>query len=167
MPVLNCPWCGATNIRGADECTECGLDLSNVGLPEEGPVFVRAPLSNLAHQEPARVGPTDPVALAVSLMQRQSTDCILVMAGDSLAGIITSWDILHKVAGAHEDLNAVTCEEIMTKDPVCLREDDNMAVALNKMAIGAFRHIPLVENGRPRSVISVAEVFRYLSPFLV
>ncbi len=167
MAAFECPWCGARNIQGSDECSECGLALSNIGLPGAGPVFVRAPLSNLPQRAPAKVGPTDPVGLAVSLMQREGTDCVLVVEGDDLAGIITSWDILHKVAGPKEDLNAVTCAQIMTRDPVVLREDDNLAVALNKMAIGAFRHIPLVANGKPVSLVSVTEVFRYLSPHLV
>ena len=99
-------------------------------------------------------------------MQRGNSDCVLVLDGQALAGIITTWDIVHKVARPKEDLNAVTCQEVMTKDPVLLREEDDIAVAINKMATGEFRHIPLVESGASRPILSTRDLFRYLSPYL-
>ncbi len=50
----------------------------------------------------------------------------------------------------------------MTRDPVVLRHDDTIAVAINKMAIGGFRHIPIVEDGRPIGVVAAADVFRHV-----
>ena len=51
----------------------------------------------------------------------------------------------------------------MTHDPVVLRHDDTIAVALNKMAVGGFRHIPIVEDGRPVGVVTARDVFRHLA----
>jgi CBS domain-containing protein len=70
------------------------------------------------------------------------------------------------VAGPNEDLNAVTCGQIMTADPVLFREEDTIAVAINKMSLGGFRHIPLVRNGKADSIVSIADVFRHISPYL-
>ena len=50
----------------------------------------------------------------------------------------------------------------MTPDPVVLRHDDTLAVAIHKMAVGEFRHIPIVEDGRPIGVVAAADVFRHL-----
>ena len=50
----------------------------------------------------------------------------------------------------------------MTPDPVVLRHDDPIAVAIHKMAVGGFRHIPIVEDGRPIGVVTAADVFRHL-----
>ena len=36
----------------------------------------------------------------------------------------------------------------MTPDPVVLRHDDPIAIAIHKMAVGGFRHIPIT-RGRP------------------
>jgi CBS domain-containing protein len=99
-------------------------------------------------------------------MQTQNADAVLVMDGGRLAGIITGWDILYKVAGPTEDLNAVTCSEVMTPDPLCLDDDDSIALALNLMASGGFRHVPLLRGDDPAGVISVGDVFRHLSPHL-
>src|SRR6266571_2727396 len=138
---MDCPACGTHNILGAEICVHCGSDISNIIPSTPPPDFVKEPLSKLVGREPAWVGPTDPVSLAVSQMQRQNSDCVLVMEEDELVGIITAFDVLHKVAGPKEDLNAVTCGQIMTKDPVCLHAEDSLAEALNKMASGEFRHI--------------------------
>jgi CBS domain-containing protein len=166
-----CPECKHDNIEGVDTCANCGHDLHGFDHPAarqapHGPEFISRPLSDLPAQSPVRAATTDPVGLAVRLMQNSDTDCVLVMRGNQLAGIITPWDILHKVAGPNEDLNAVTCGEVMTADPVFLRDEDDIAVAINKMSIGGFRHIPLLRGGTPTAVLSIRDVFKDIAPHL-
>jgi CBS domain-containing protein len=100
-------------------------------------------------------------------MQTSGAGCVLVTRDGELVGIITGADILSKVAGPREDLNAVTCAQIMTPDPFCLHDDDSIAVALNAMAAGGFRHIPILRVDKPMSLIDVNDVFRFISPSLV
>lgn len=167
-----CPECKTDNIEGADICANCGQDLQSLDHPgssrasRDTPPFMSERLSSLPAQSPVRVQTLDPVGLAVRLMQNSDTDCVLVMSGNQLAGIITPWDILHKVAGPTEDLNAVTCGQVMTADPVFLRDEDDVAVALNKMSVGGFRHIPLLQGGTPTAVVGIRDVFRHVAPHL-
>jgi CBS domain-containing protein len=51
----------------------------------------------------------------------------------------------------------------MTHDPVILRSGDPVAVAIHKMAIGGFRHVPIVKGGVPVAVVSARDVFRHLA----
>ncbi len=170
--AMRCPVCRFENIAGAELCANCGSDLAGLDRPGsdfKGPSldFVIEPLSSLPHKPPFKVNTTDPVGRAIRHMQHDAADCVLVMVGSELAGIMTLWDALHKVAGANQDLNALTCGEVMTADPVFLRDDDNIAVAINKMSVGGFRHIPLLEGETPVSVISINDVFKHISPHLV
>ncbi len=163
-----CPSCRSDNIEGDEVCAVCGRDLGGLDLQkDEVPNFIQELLTNLTGRPPARVGASDPVGLAVRRMQTEETGCVLVMEGDRLVGIVTSWDVLHKVAGPNEDLNAVTCRQVMTADPVVFRDDDTVAVAINKMAIGDFRHIPVTRGGNATNVLDVNDVFRFISPHLV
>jgi len=168
---MRCPDCKHDNIEGVEICANCGGDLAGLAgrdaVSRPGIEFLQEALSSLPQRAPYQVSVTDPVGLAVRFMQHQHADCVLVMDGGQLAGIITLWDVLHKVAGAKQDLNAVSCGQIMTADPVFLREDDNVAVAINKMSVGGFRHIPLLEGGSPVSVVSINEVFQHISPNLL
>lgn len=166
-----CPECRHDNIEGVDYCANCGHDLYGLDQPgspgaDRGLEFIHQRLSEVPSKAPVKVGVNDPVGLAVRMMQHTDTSCVLVMDGPKLAGIITPWDILHKVAGPTEDLNASTCGQVMTADPVFLRDDEDIAVALNKMSIGGFRHIPLLQGGSPAAVVSIGDLFQHIAHHL-
>lgn len=167
-----CPACHHENIEGADDCVNCGeslygLDLPGAGIKEATPDFILQPISGLPKRPPAFINVDDPVSLAVRTMQQLGAKSLLVMDGDRLAGIITGSDFLKKVAGPYEDLSAVTCAKIMTADPMCLEEDDSIALAINMMASGDFRHLPILKDNVPVTVIGVNDVFMYISPNMV
>ncbi len=168
--VVICPDCRADNIPGADFCESCGQDLRSLDLPGEQDAFtahlLNDRLSDLGVEQPQIVAPGDPVALAVHVMQECRTSCVLVSDGGILAGILTERDILLKAAGDNVDLNALAVRDLMTPDPVILREDDTLAVALHKMSVGGFRHIPVVAEGRAQRVISIQDVFQHVCGFL-
>ena len=85
-------------------------------------------------------------------MHDAGTDCLLVRDGDRLVGIFTDRDAVVKVAG--KGVTGASVREFMTPDPVVLRPDDRLAVAIHKMAVGGFRHVPVVDaGGRPTAVV--------------
>ncbi len=166
-----CPFCRSENIEGVEVCANCGRDLVGLdiagGIGNQPPAFLGAPLGSLSGRQPARVGPSDPVSLAVRQMQNGGTSCVLVVEGEAVVGIITATDILLKVVGPNEDLNAVQCRQVMTPEPTLLDSGDSVALAINKMASGEYRHIPVLEDGQPSLIVDVSDVFRHLSPYLV
>jgi len=165
-----CPDCHTDNIDGADTCESCGQDLRNLDLPAADSEFeqhlMRDTLSSIQATEAPTVAPGDPVALAIHIMQRRGVECVVVKDGPRVVGILTERDILMKAAGDRVDLNAVAVRQMMTKDPVILRDQDTIAVALNKMSVGGFRHIPLVTNTREPLVVSIQDVFRHISQYI-
>ena len=53
--------------------------------------------------------------------------------------------------------------EVMTPDPECLAVESTVAHALNKMSVGGFRHVPVVDQDhRPAFVVSVRDVVEFL-----
>jgi CBS domain-containing protein len=165
-----CPDCKAENIAGAEFCASCGHDLHALALPSADDNFTSHLLNDrLGELQPVEapvVSPRDPVFFAIHLMQQRRADCVLVKEGEHLAGILTERDVLLKAAGEKVDLIAVTVGEVMTRDPVVMLEDDTLAVALHRMSIGEFRHIPLVIDGRVTRVVSIQDVFRHVSAFI-
>jgi CBS domain-containing protein len=160
-----CPSCGFENIQGTDECESCGADLRNADIPEASNAFeaslVDVPLAAVRHHTPLTIDPGASAADAVRQMQDAGVGFLLV--GDSsgaLRGVLSERDLLMKLPGKR--LDGVRVSELMTADPVVLREDDSIAVALHKMAVGGFRHIPLVENGHATGIVSARDVFRHI-----
>lgn len=100
---------------------------------------------------------------AVEAMNRGGVGCVLVVDGGRLVGVFTERDVLTKVAAKGIDAAEVRMETLMTSDPECLTLNDSIAYALNKMSIGGFRHIPLIdEQGRPTGVVAMRNIVDYL-----
>ena len=93
-------------------------------------------------------------------MHESGTDCLLVTDGDRLVGIFTDRD--GAVKAVDKRLGLYKVQDFMTPDPVVLRSSDTLAVAIHKMAVGEFRHIPIVDDGKPIGVVAAADVFRHL-----
>ncbi len=117
-------------------------------------------LDALGAQPPLTVPATMPLDEAIRLMHETPADCLLVMNGDALAGIFTDRDAVVRTTGIR--LSSFLVRDFMTRDPVILRHDETLAIAIHKMAVGEFRHIPIVENGRPIGVVAAADVFRHI-----
>jgi CBS domain-containing protein len=160
-----CPVCRYDNFEGEDSCQNCGADLRASDIPEPA-IAYRGPLlgehlDELDLAAPVAVEASEPVDGAIRRMHESETDCLLVTADDRLVGIFTDRDAVLKVAGRAVGTRPIG--ELMTRDPVILRHDDPIAVAIHKMAIGGFRHIPIVEDGRPTGVVSARAVFRHIA----
>jgi CBS domain-containing protein len=164
---MQCPSCSYDNIKGADECSNCGASLYGLRSPSDAPDFIHDPLTTIPLRPAVKLAPEAPVALAIREMKRADTNGVLVMDGDRLVGIITGWDIVQKVAGREHDHVAVTCGEIMTPDPLVLHRDDTVAMALNLMAARGMRHVPIVDESGVEGVIISTDLFRHISPQLV
>ena len=128
--------------------------------------LVQQPVSVLEPQAPFIVEPQTPVLEAVSLMQNEKIGCVLVATAGKLKGIVTERDILVQVVGKSVDAAKLPVRKIMTSDPEYLRVTDSVAHALNKMSLGGYRHIPLVDDARvPVGVISVKDIVNYVVRF--
>ncbi len=119
------------------------------------------PIGGLEFREPICVQSATAVRDATTAMNDAHVGCVLVMEGDRLIGIFTERDILKKVVG-QLDLDSPV-GEIMTPNPETVGMDDGIAYALNKMHIGGYRHIPVLDRqGRPVGVVSMRDVVRFI-----
>ena len=162
--MTTCPVCQHDNFAGEDLCEECGADLTAVDLPQDAIDFhgrlLGEHLDVLGVKPPLTVPATMALDEAIGLMHAGPVDCLLVMDGDKLAGIFTDRDAVVRTTGIR--LSSFLVRDFMTRDPVVLRHDETIAIAIHKMAVGEFRHIPIVENGRPIGVVAVADLFRHI-----
>lgn len=103
---------------------------------------------------------TATIADAVAKMGAERTGCVLVIdPGARLAGILTERDVLAKVVGAGRPLSDPLAMH-MTPDPVTIAPDDSLHTAISRMDKGHLRHLPVVQDGKPLSVISVRGLVR-------
>ena len=164
MSAMRCPTCGFENLLGSDVCDNCGSDLAGHDVPQSATTFkgqlLGEHLDALTIANPEVLDPSADVDDAIRRMHDKGIDCVLVAEDGRLVGIFTDRDAVLKVAGQPGERQ--TLASVMTRDPVVLRHDETIAVAINKMAVGGFRHIPIVEDGRPTGVVTARDVFAHL-----
>jgi CBS domain-containing protein len=163
---MKCPDCGHDNLAGADQCEECGASLSQESLPHPKRGLQRAimetPLRDLDPEPAITVPPGEPTANVVRLMRDRGQGSILVLDDGRLVGIFTERDIVNRLTGKTRDLDATPISEVMTRDPKALRDDHSVAFAMHRMAIGNYRHVPVVTEGQPPRFVTVRGVLKFL-----
>jgi CBS domain-containing protein len=129
-----------------------------------GAAILHQPIRALATLKPAIcVPPTASVRSAIERMNENGAGCVLVEERGQLTGIFTERDVLTKIVGRKVDIDRTAVEVVMTRDPESLGPDDRVSYALNKMSVGGFRHIPLIDDaGRPVGVVSMRNVVDYM-----
>ena len=121
-------------------------------------------IRELQLEAPATVPADATLAQAVELLQKRHIGCVLVVGPDgTLAGIFTERDLLNRVAGKRLDWTKSKVIDHMTRDPESLRPDDRVAWALNRMHVGGYRNVPLVDsNKKPVGLVSVKDIVAFV-----
>lgn len=130
-----------------------------------GAAILHQPIHKLATLRPAIcVPPSISVRAAIDRMNQNGVGCVLVETQGRLTGIFTERDVLTKIVGTAVDLDRTTVDAVMTHNPESLGPEDRVTYAFNKMSVGGFRHIPLVDDdGHPVGVVSMRNVVDFFA----
>lgn len=97
------------------------------------------------------------VAEAARLMKGAKVGAVLVLRKDQLVGIFTERDAISRVLAEGLDPAHTKLSRVMTHCPITIAADKPFAHALILMREHGFRHVPVVEGGRPVGVVSVRD----------
>jgi CBS domain-containing protein len=123
--------------------------------------ILEEPIKALEPADPICVSPQTSYREAIEAMNAVKLGCVFVTEDERLIGILTERDILRHVVGK-ADLESPVSQS-MTKNPETVRMDDLIAFALNKMATGGYRSIPVVdEMDRPVGLVTVRHFVRFI-----
>jgi len=98
--------------------------------------------------------PTGTVSEAARLMASKDAGAVLVVEGGQLIGIFTERDVVFRVIAKGRDPKTTPLREVMTTEPKTLDPTQCYGHALVIMQENGFRHVPVVEDGRPIGIIS-------------
>jgi len=114
--------------------------------------------SLIAGRQLVTASPGSTVAAAARLMKTKTVGAVLVLEHDGrLAGIFTERDALFRVMAEGRDPKETRVSDVMTPQPRTIDPDRPFAQALLMMYDGGFRHVPVVEQGRPIGVVSARD----------
>jgi CBS domain-containing protein len=163
-----CPHCGHDNLPGSEECSHCLMDLTQLDRPIAHNRIERRlmedPVGVLRPKKPVTVLPSATVSETIRTMLERNVGALLVVdEHGKLLGIFSERDLLTRVAGLHERYADLPVHKFMTPNPETVTGSDTLAFALHKMDVGGYRHLPILENGRPIGVVSVRDMLRHIT----
>jgi CBS domain-containing protein len=106
------------------------------------------------------VSPDDTIYDALRLMADKNIGAVLVMSGDTIAGIVSERDYARKVVLLGKTSKTTPVREIMTTDVISVEPGWTADQCMALMTDRRIRHLPVVENGALVGIISIGDVVR-------
>lgn len=127
-----------------------------------GREMLETALSEVKRAPAVTVSPEATLAKVVEAMQRKKAGAVLVKQGKRLVGIFTERDLVQR-AMKTKSWSRAPVKKFMSPSPETLKLVDPVAYALNKMSVGRFRHVPIVDAaGLPIGVVSIRDLVDFI-----
>ena len=111
----------------------------------------------IEHREAVTAPPAMTVGEAARLMREKRVGAVMVVEDGRLIGIFTERDVLYRVVAEGRDAQAMQIAGVMTANPKTIHPDKPFPDALHIMHEAGFRHVPVVEDGRPIGIIAARD----------
>jgi CBS domain-containing protein len=87
-------------------------------------------------------------------MASKNVGAVMVVENERLVGIFTERDAVFRVMAKGLDALATNLSAVMTTAPQTVDPDKSFGYALLMMHENGFRHVPVIENGKPVGIVS-------------
>ncbi|MBK9244019.1 MAG: CBS domain-containing protein [Burkholderiales bacterium] len=100
------------------------------------------------------VPPGTTVRQASELMAKKQVGAVLVVEDGRLLGIFSERDAVFRVVACGLDPAATQLAQVMTPDPKTVKPNNTFGYAMTLMHENGFRHLPVVDDGKPIGIVS-------------
>jgi len=167
VETILCPDCGWANLPGADLCESCTHDLTYLnGDRETAPIqkrIIQDSVASLSLRPPIVVPPETILYEVLKKMRENAVGAVVIREGQHISGIFTERDYLYRIALHNLDIKGIPIGKVMTLSPVLVNLSHSLAFALREMAMGRYRHLPVVDDqDQCVGILSADGILRYL-----
>ncbi len=99
---------------------------------------------------------------AVALMAEKNVGALVVLRGEELVGIISERDYTRKVMLRGKRSRETAVHEIMSTELTTVEPKESVDHCLQFMTDKRVRHLPVVESGKLRGVISIGDLVKHV-----
>jgi CBS domain-containing protein len=100
---------------------------------------------------------------ALEAMVDRNVGSLVVLDGETIAGIFTERDYLRRVAREGRVPTGTPVHEVMTECLMCLDPDRSVQDCMAIMTQERIRHLPVLEAGRLAGLVSIGDLVKHLS----
>ncbi|NLG22909.1 MAG: CBS domain-containing protein [Actinomycetales bacterium] len=98
------------------------------------------------------------VAQLVECLDDHKIGAVVVVDDDRVVGVVSERDVVHYLRGAQDMTRAVS--EVMSADVQSVTSHDDLDLLAVTMTERRIRHLPVVEDGALRGIISIGDVVK-------
>ncbi len=113
--------------------------------------------SMLEREKMLTAAPELTVSEAARMMADSGIGAIVVVQDEALAGIFTERDAVFRVIAQGRDAKTTRLADVMTPSPITVDPDRTFGHALQLMHENGFRHVPVVEHGKPVGIVTARD----------
>ena len=116
-------------------------------------------VSDLMSDSVITIAPDEPASLAARLLYRHNIGSVPVCTPDGrLRGIVTDRDIVLRCVAAENDPDTTPVREIMTRNIITVKSQDDVREAARQMADAQVRRLPVVEGDRLVGLLALGDM---------
>ena len=115
----------------------------------------------LKGHEVLAVRPADTVLQVANLMNERNIGGVVVLDGDTLAGIFTERDVLRRVVAAGLDPATTRVDAVMTAPVLTCPPDLTIDECASVMTTRGVRHLPVQEAGRLTGIVTIRDLLAH------
>ena len=121
-----------------------------------------ADILNAKGTEVFTTGPAETVEATARLLNVRRIGAVLVRDGkDNVIGVISERDIIHGVAVNGARALDMEVRDLMTSEVVSCKPTDTISEVMRVMTTHRFRHLPVMEDGALKGMVSIGDVVKY------
>lgn len=118
-------------------------------------------LKGKSSQNIISIGPDDGILMAINLLSKNRIGALVVFDDDGLlVGILSERDIVREIGIKGAQVLNLLVKELMSKKVVTCSTNETAFDVLNKMTLGRFRHIPVMDDKKMVGLISIGDVVK-------
>jgi CBS domain-containing protein len=95
---------------------------------------------------------------AALYMQEKNVGAVPVVQGDELVGVLSERDLVRRILLAGRDWSTTVVRDVMTPDPLTVKDTDSAQECMILMKHHGFRHLPICDSGKLIGFVSMRDL---------
>jgi CBS domain-containing protein len=113
-------------------------------------------------REVVTIEPAASLAAAALLLAEKRIGAVLILGADRrIAGIISERDIVRALADRGASALDEPVSRTMTRRVETCNESETVSNIMERMTVGKFRHMPVVDQGRVVGMLSIGDIVKH------
>ena len=112
--------------------------------------------------EVVTIEPNASLAAAVELLAEKRIGAVVIVGADRrVVGILSERDIVRALAEQGREALDGPVSAAMTRKVSTCHERETISSIMERMTLGKFRHVPVVDQGRLAGIVSIGDVVKH------